>query len=225
VTTRVRNGWSRTPAVRVGAPGVYTWRVTLRANATNRSATHPCGQATETVVVAKRPYLAPIISGGFSGTLRSPVAERRDAVNVTMPAIGLDAPVREEGIVHGRMTLPRNVGEVGWLKRSAAPGDPIGTTVIGGHVSDWHDSPGALYHLDRARVGQTITVTRGGARHRFEVVETKTYDRERRLPQRHFTTTGRHRLVLISCTDRVVYPNGRFHYTRYIVVTARRVRR
>jgi TQXA domain-containing protein len=225
VTMRVRNGWSRTPSVEVHAPGVYTWRVTLRANAANHAATHPCGQASETVVVAKQPYLAPIISGGFSGVLGSLGRERRATVNVTMPAIGLDAQVREEGIRHGRMTLPSDVGEVGWLRRSAAPGDKIGTAVIGGHVSDWHDNPGALHRLNRARVGQILSVTRGGARYRFKVVDTQTYDRERRLPQRHFATTGKHRLVLISCTDRVVYPNGRFHYTRYLVVTATRVRR
>ena len=47
-----------------------------------------------------------------------------------------------------------------------------------------------------------------------------TLDRNQRLPQRHFSTTGPHRLVLISCTGRVVHPNGHFHYTKYLIVTA-----
>ncbi len=80
-------------------------------------------------------------------------------------------------------------------------------------------------HLSRARAGQRITVRQGGRRYRFEVVSTTTYDRRDGLPQRYFATAGRHRLVLVSCTDRVVYPNGHFHYTRYVAVLARQVRR
>ncbi|MGZ4475508.1 MAG: class F sortase [Nocardioides sp.] len=119
------------------------------------------------------------------------------------------------------MTLPRDVGEVGWLTRSAGAGDVIGTTVIGGHVSDRHDRPGALHDLDRARVGQVITIRQGRTTHRFAVTRTHLYRRGARLPQGYFATTGRHRLVLVSCTDRVVHPDGRFHYTRTLVVEAR----
>jgi hypothetical protein len=57
------------------------------------------------------------------------------------------------------------------------------------------------------------------------VVGKSTFDRRRKIPDRYFTTTGRHRLVLISCTDRVVYPSGRFHYARYLAVVAQPVPR
>ena len=123
------------------------------------------------------------------------------------------------------MTLPGDVGEVGWLRKSAGIGDKIGTAVIGGHVSDRHDNPGALFHLSRAHAGQQVTVIQAGTRHQFMVVRKATFDRRDQLPDRYFVTTGRHRLVLISCTAKVVAPNGQFHYTRYIVVVANRVRR
>jgi trimeric autotransporter adhesin len=97
--------------------------------------------------------------------------------------------------------------------------------VVGGHVSDRHDRPGAMFRLSRAHAGQRITVQQGASRVRFEVVHKLVFDRRHRLPQRYFATTGAHRLVLVSCTDRVVYPNGHFHYTRYVVVVARQVRR
>jgi sortase (surface protein transpeptidase) len=137
-----------------------------------------------------------------------------------MRAIGLDAPVLAEGIRHGQMVLPSDVSEVGWLRESAGVGDKIGTAVIAGHVSDRHDNPGAMFHLSQARAGDRITVDKSGKPHRFKVVDTATFRRGHKLPHRYFVTTGAHRLVLISCTGKVVFPNGHFHYTRYIVVVA-----
>lgn len=220
---QIHNGVNRSPSVRIGAPGLYTWRVSTRADASNRTATHPCGQYDETTLVAKSHYRAPIVNGGYSGTIRRLGAAGAAGVvptRIRMPAIGLDALVFPEHIAAGQMTLPADVAEVGWLRRSAAPGDAIGTTVIAGHVSDWYDDPGALYLLDRAHRGERVTVTTGGASYRFTVSATATFLRGHRLPQRYFATAGRHRLVLISCTGKVVYPDGHFHYTRYQVVVA-----
>ena len=220
----VHNGWNRTPKVQVNAPGVYTWRVALRANAANHPATHRCGLAAETTVVAKAAYPAPVVAGGFSGTIAHPDNARRAPTLIKMPGIGLHAPVLTERIRSGRMTLPGNINKVGWLRQSAGIADKIGTTVIGGHVSDRHDRPGALFRLRKAHAGDRITVNQAGKRHQFKVVSTATFDRRDKLPHRYFVTTGRHRLVLISCTGKVVFPNGRFHYTRYIVVVANQVR-
>lgn len=222
-TMRVHNGWNRTPRVQIGAPGLYTWRVRLLRNAANTSVTHPCGQIAETTTVAKRPYPAPDIDGGFSGTVDRSVAGRRVPMTIQMPGIGMRAPVRPEGVRHRHMTLPDRVGEVGWLRKSAGVGDKIGSVVVAGHVSDRHDRPGAMFNLGRAHAGQRVTVVEGGQRYRFKVTSSKTFDRRQRLPQRYVATTGRHRLVMVSCTGRVVYPNGHFHYTRYIVVVAKQV--
>ncbi|MFC7493832.1 MULTISPECIES: VWA domain-containing protein [unclassified Nocardioides] len=220
---RVTNGQNRAPSVRVSSPGVYTWQVTLRADDTNTSATHRCGQADETTVVAKPAYAAPDVVGGFSGTL-APDRDRRAPATIAIPGIGMRATVQRHGIVDGSMSLPGDVHDVAWLRRSAAFGDMIGTAVVGGHVSDRHDRPGAMFNLSRAHAGQRITVDQAGARHRFQVVGRTTFDRSEGLPHRFFTTTGAHRLVLISCTDRVVTAGGHFHYTRYVVVVAKPVR-
>ena len=66
---------------------------------------------------------------------------------------------------------------------------------------------------------------KGGTPYRFEIVSKTTFDRRHTLPQRYFATTGRHRLALISCTAKVVFSNGHFHYNRYIVVLAKQVHR
>jgi hypothetical protein len=220
VTWQVHNGANRSPGVKIHAPGVYTWRVTVGANAANESATHSCGLASETTVVAKPRYVAPAVAAGFSGTLLAPDPARDAPPVIRMPAIGLDAPVHTAGVTAGRMDLPGDVSDVGWLRKSAGVGDKIGTTVIAGHVSDRHDIPGAMFHLAQAHRGQRVAVTQSGHTYRFDVVATATFPRGQRLPHRYFKTVGHHRLVLISCTDRVVFPNGHFHYTRYQVVVA-----
>jgi hypothetical protein len=221
VRWHVHNGTNQSPEVRVRARGVYTWQVTTHADALNRAATHPCAQSAETTVVAKPAYLAPEVNGGYSGTLVPRGGAARTApTRIELAAIGLDAPVLTERIRNGEMTLPDDVRDVGWLRRSAGFADKIGVTVVAGHVSDRHDHPGAMYHLSRARPGQHVTVRHAGESYRFTVVGTATYDRGHRLPHGYFRTTGRHRLVLISCTHRVSYPDGHFHYTRYQVVVA-----
>ncbi len=205
---------------------MYTWQVTLNADDATASATHRCGQVDETVVVAKPAYVAPAIQGGFSGTIDSPPdSDRRAPMTIQMPSIGMHAAVLPEGVVDGRMTLPGNVGDVGWLQKSAGVDDKIGIAVLGGHVSDRHDNPGAMFRLNRAHAGELITVMKGGKPYRFEIVSKTTFDRRDKLPQRYFATTGRHRLALISCTAKVVFSNGHFHYNRYIVVLAKQVHR
>jgi hypothetical protein len=56
-----------------------------------------------------------------------------------------------------------------------------------------------MFHLDRARAGQLITVTQAGRQYRFQVVGKATFDRRHRLPARYFTTTGQPALALVSC--------------------------
>lgn len=224
VTWRAHNGTSHSPPVRVHAPGFYTWRVATAADERNLPAIDACGRRRETTLVAKRPYPSPVIDGGFSGTLPAPISARQAPTLIRMPATGMRAPVTAGGVRHGAMVLPGDVHRVGWLRRSAAPGDAIGTTVIAGHVSDRHDRPGAMHALSTARKGQVVTITKNGRTHRFKVVATASYPRAEKLPHRYFATTGRHRLVLVSCTDRAVYANGHFHYSRYEVVLAKPIR-
>jgi hypothetical protein len=220
VTWRARSGWTSSPPVSVTRPGVYTWRTTTKATAANGAATHRCGLKSETLTAAKPAYQAPIVNGGFSGALL-PDRERRTLTSVHAPAFGLHAKVLTAGIARDHMNLPANVGTVARLRNSADYGDKIGTIVIGGHVSDRHDRPGALYGLRRAERGDVIFVSTGSTTRRYKVIGTTSYQRGRTLPQQYFATNGKPRLVIISCTARVVYANGHFHYTRYQVVSAK----
>ncbi|MRK02694.1 hypothetical protein GEV27_14335 [Aeromicrobium sp. S22] len=223
VTWRATSGWSRTPGVKLYEPGVYTWQVATRRTDANRAASSRCGLASETTTVAKPTYPVPVVDGGFSGILGGPKASRAARFEIRAKGFGLRARVTPTTTSHGRMNLPDNVAVTAWLRKSAGFGDKIGTAVVAGHVSDRRDRHGAMWGLRRAHPGQTVTVRSAGKTYRYKVTETKKYDRTRKLPARFFRTVGAHRLVLISCTDRVVYRNGRFHYTKFRVVVAKQV--
>lgn len=149
---------------------------------------------------------------------------RRSGRTLSIPSIGVRTAVDGSRVVHGVLAVPSDVSRVGWYDRTAHTGDVIGSTVIAGHVSDDHDGPGAFYRLKNLRRGALVTVTDGGETRRFRVTRMRTYLRTGQLPADAFATTGSHRLSLITCTAKVTYPNGRFHYTRNLVVTAEEVR-
>lgn len=220
------SGWSRTPAVKLSKPGVYTWQVATQETGAAQAASSRCGLASETTTVAKPTYAVPVIDGGFFGFLGglgAALAGQAVQDGISAPGFGLRARVTSTTISRGRMKLPADVAVAAWLRKSARFGDKIGTTVIGGHVSDRFDRPGAMRGLRRAKPGQSVTVRSAGKTYRYEVIENRGYDRTRKLPARFFRTTGAPRLVLISCSDRIVYRNGRFHYTKSRVVVAKLV--
>jgi hypothetical protein len=168
--------------------------------------------------------LAPIHSKRLFSPKAGSGVRRQAGTTVRIPAVGINTSVDRSDIAAGVLAVPSNVGRVGWFGRSAHIDDVIGASVIAGHVSDDHDRPGALYRLKNVRRGDVVTVVQNGRTHRFKVTALKTYDRTRQLPADAFATSGQHRLSLITCTGKVTYPNGRFHYTKNLVVTAKEIR-
>jgi hypothetical protein len=229
VTWSATSGWSRTPAVKLSKPGIYTWRVATQATGTAQAASSRCRLASETTTVAKPTYPVPVINGGFFGVLGVPStaqAGRAARDGIRAPGFGLRARVTSATTTRGgRMKLPGDVAVTARLRKSAGFGDKIGTTVVAGHVSDRSDRPGAMRGLRRAKPGQSVTVRSGGKTYRYTVIANRAYDRSRKLPARFFRTTGAPRLVLVSCSDRIVYRNGRFHYAKSRVVVAKPVDR
>jgi len=232
VVRRVRftvdgNGTYRTPPVKVHRPGRYTWLVRLPGDARNVGATHRCATRSETTLVRKRWYAPPTIDAGYTVSGRAdavPARAHRRAAWVEVPAARIVAGAALVGASHGTMDLPGDVDRLGWLDRSARPGDLIGSTVIAGHVSDRSDNPGAMWNLTDVHRGNRVRVHRGGETFTYRVFAKDRYSRSRALPHRAFATTGRHKIALISCTDRVRTSGGGFHYTDNIVVLARAVR-
>ena len=128
----------------------------------------------------------------------------------------------------GDLVIPEDVHTVGWWRSGAAPGSPVGTVVLAGHVDSASAGPGALFHLDEAPVGSRITLsgkafaaTGTAATQVYEVVGRRRYAKAA-LPAATLFAQGRTpRLVVITC-------GGDFdpvtrHYTDNVVVFAQPV--
>lgn len=216
-----RNGTIRTPRVRVTEPGLYTWVAGITADEFNQAASHRCGLAKETSLVKRPDNPVDVIDTGFEGRAGSDAGARTTApTRVRLPGARLDAAVLRVGLTGTKANVPGDKRLLGWLRRSAQVGDAIGTGVVVGHVSDRHDNPGAMYHLTRAKRGQVVTIKGSdGETYRYQVAGSQLIDRSERLPSRLFSMTGRPRIQLVSCTTKVTYPNGAFHYRDNLVVT------
>lgn len=96
-------------------------------------------------------------------------------VRVTIPAIGVDAPVDELGIAaDGTIEVPDVAARTGWLDTTPAPGQQ-GPAVVAGHV-DSTTGPAVFYRLGSLKAGDSITVTlRDGTSARFTVDGVRTY--------------------------------------------------
>lgn len=116
-----------------------------------------------------------------------------------LPGTGLDAPIVPVGLLPtGGLAVPDNPRVLGWWQSGAHPGSATGTTVIDGHVDTARGGAGALVFLSRLSPGQQIVLdTDQGPRH-YVVSALRSYTKAD-LPPEVFATTGRPRLVLITC--------------------------
>lgn len=122
---------------------------------------------------------------------------------LTIPSQQVVAPVTAIGILPGRVLQPpADPGTVGWWADSARPGADRGQTVITGHTV--HTGGGALDRVPSLERGQAVRViTREGTvRYRVRRVEVVSRaELAARAEQLFGQSTGRGRLVLVSCTD------------------------
>lgn len=144
------------------------------------------------------------------------VAPPGDPVRVSIPTIGIDSqsvvPVGLDR--HGAIATPCdpetpavrcNVNATGWYTSSPRPGAP-GDAIIDGHV-DWYGPPptyrpdvyAIFTHLDRARVGDQVTVVDNLGHSRVFVVDSVATLPYPQVPSGMFAKTGRPSLTLITC--------------------------
>lgn len=149
----------------------------------------------------------------------TPVRLARPAQRLVIGSVGIVARVVPVWFVGRRLQIPAAVSAVGFWTDGARLGDAVGRTVLVGHVSDNSDRPGVMGRIRRLEHGAEVRVRAGGRAHRFRVVRIRSYAKAG-LPRSVFSQTGPHRLVLITCSQRVATAGGGFHYVRNLVVEA-----
>lgn len=142
---------------------------------------------------------------------------------VQIPALNLDAPVFSVGANGGTMDIPADEDRLGWYRDSGREGDLVGNIIVAGHVASNSGDPGAFSNLRTLKVGDKVKITSGGKTTSWQVTGSFTQSREKTLPASMFTTDGPVQLRLVTCTNKITYPNGSYHYRDNLVVTAERL--
>jgi LPXTG-site transpeptidase (sortase) family protein len=130
------------------------------------------------------------------------------------------AAVQPASTVDGELKVPENVQNVGWWDGSAWAGEAFGSTVIAGHVDSATEGMGFFARLLKIGVGDTVTLRADSHRLKYRVTSVRKVPRTALASDSEaFKQTGRHRLVLITCTGN--YNRGRGGYESNLLVIAR----
>lgn len=151
------------------------------------------------------------------------VAPAQAAGELRIPSVGVTAPVVKVGMNRTGIIIPENPAHLGWWKRSATNRSHRGNSIVVGHVSDSQLNLGVFAQLRRTHRGDIVVWRTGEFTKRYRIVSKKKFLRSRPLPPRLFRMHGKHFLRMITCSDLVKLPDGYFHYTKNLVVTAEEV--
>jgi sortase (surface protein transpeptidase) len=159
---------------------------------------------------ATHPVARPARSSGAAAPGAAPVG-------ISIPAIGVDAPVVGVGLrSDGAMEVPA-VDLAGWYELGPRPGDP-GPAVIVGHV-DSRKGPAVFYRLRQLHQGERIVVRRAGGTTSSFTIETVERQSKSALPVgRIWNRTTEPVLRLITCGGSFDRTSG--HYRDNVIVYA-----
>jgi LPXTG-site transpeptidase (sortase) family protein len=120
---------------------------------------------------------------------------------VTVPRLGVVAPVVPIRAGSGVLTPPADPQLLGWWRDGSVPGAARGTAVLTGHTV--HTGGGALDHLGSLRDGDRVTVRTERGAIDYAVLSVRDLRTAQLARQREqvFRTDGPGRLVLVTCTD------------------------
>lgn len=137
-------------------------------------------------------------------------------VGLSIPEIGVLAPVVPVGLeADGSMEVP-GASEAGWYLHGPRPGAPDGTAVIAAHV-DFGGERGVFYALRELQVGSEVLVADDtGATRRHVVVERYQVDKDELPIEQIFVAKGPPGLTLITCGG--AFDRGASSYEDNIVV-------
>jgi sortase (surface protein transpeptidase) len=151
----------------------------------------------------------------------TPIPENAYPARLTIPAIGVNAPIEKVGIqANGEMGTPvqNKWNGVGWFVAGTLPGQQ-GSTVMDGHLDDDHGAPAVFWDLGKLRAGDSVTVTDGrGKALQFHVTHTASYAYDKAPLQEIFGNGGGKYLNLITCAGSWSYDQNQFRQ-RLVVYT------
>jgi hypothetical protein len=128
------------------------------------------------------------------------IVPSKAGTTLTLPSLGITAPVETVTVDQGALQVPENPSHVGWWSGSALPGSGSGTVIIDGHVDSASYGRGALFGLSELGSGDRVTLRSPGSTPvEYQVVARQVYVKSQGLPDDLWTSGGSSRLALISC--------------------------
>jgi sortase (surface protein transpeptidase) len=120
-------------------------------------------------------------------------------VRLRIPALRVDVPVVAVDVGTDRaLGVPDDPDVVGWWRDGSAPGGPVGSVVLDGHVDTYDKGPGALFRLAALRPGDAVQLVLPDGTADYRIAAVRSYVKAD-LPADVFDRAGAPRLVLISC--------------------------
>ncbi|GAB3819657.1 class F sortase [Tessaracoccus terricola] len=194
------------PEVPPGSPAELRPLVSIEAATQSSRA-----DAAPPPVTSPTGMVAPVVTSAAP----EPEQQQPDGPRLRLAALGISAPLQEVGVEGSELEIPADPTRVGMWRGGARPGDDAGTVLVSGHVS-WDGRRGALWELAAATPGQEVQlVTPAGSTSTWRVTAVERLRRDADHPEL-FTTSGPHRLVVVTCGGPVV--DG--HYRDLVAVVA-----
>jgi len=173
---------------------------------------------------------APRGSGGGGSGASVPATKQRPAAlsdpsvageiaTLTIPALGLAAPVVPEWPAAGSLTIPSDVHVVGWDAESPTPGAP-GVTLLAGHVNWVGQGEGALGQIGQLVVGDRVVLDWGGRTTTWTISAGPRLSPNTVVHRSLFSDAGPPRLALVTCGGPFVETASGGSYADNVIVLA-----
>lgn len=148
-----------------------------------------------------------------------PAKPIKNGVRISIPAIGVDAPVVSLGLnSDGTLQVPTSFSVAGWWSGGPFPGQP-GPAVIVGHVSSV-SGPGVFYRLGELVPGNLIAVSQpSGSSVIFTVVRSLEVSKDNFPTQLVYGSVSDPELRLITCSGSFNSATG--HFVDNLIVFAK----
>lgn len=122
-----------------------------------------------------------------------------------IPDINVFSRIKSLGVTpSGAVDTPKNIYDTGWYNDGARPGNPVGSSLILGHVSGW-TGPGVFKNMNKLAVGARFEIEKGtGEIIRYEVTKTEEVPVDQVDMSKILATevAGEHDIKLMTCSGR-----------------------